>query len=139
MQGDALNVQAAAATLELCRPVPLPHFLQLGKKRSRLRERAQNAFNLFAKADDRNGPGLVAVETHCLGLPVNVLGGKARNVGLCAAQVPAKLVKSPAFVSVNNDAVETEPRLTPLQRHGCAYAGLAGLGFQRLGSTSLTS
>ena len=43
------------------------------------------------------------------------------------------------FVSVNNDAVETEPRLTPLQRHGCAYAGLAGLGFQRLGSTSLTS
>jgi len=43
------------------------------------------------------------------------------------------------IVSVNNDAVETEPRLTPLQRHGCAYAGLAGLGFQRLGSTSLTS
>jgi hypothetical protein len=43
------------------------------------------------------------------------------------------------FVSVNNDAVETEPRLSPLQRHGCAYAGLAGLGFQRLGSTSLTS
>ncbi len=43
------------------------------------------------------------------------------------------------FVSVNNGAVETEPRLTPLQRHGCAYAGLAGLGFQRLGSTSLTS
>jgi hypothetical protein len=42
-------------------------------------------------------------------------------------------------VSVNNGAVETEPRLTPLQRHGCAYAGLAGLGFQRLGSTSLTS
>jgi hypothetical protein len=42
-------------------------------------------------------------------------------------------------VSVNNDAVETEPRLSPLQRHGCAYAGLAGLGFQRLGSTSLTS
>ena len=32
-----------------------------------------------------------------------------------------------------------EPRLTPLQRHGGAYAGLAGLGFQRLGSTSLTS
>jgi len=43
------------------------------------------------------------------------------------------------IVSVNNGAVETEPRLTPLQRHGCAYAGLAGLGFQRLGSTSLTS
>ena len=32
-----------------------------------------------------------------------------------------------------------EPRLTPLQRNCCAYAGLAGLGFQRLGSTSLTS
>lgn len=42
-------------------------------------------------------------------------------------------------VSVNNGAVESEPRWTPLQRNGCAYAGLAGLGFQRLGSTSLTS
>jgi len=54
-------------------------------------------------------------------------------------QGPEILLKGASIVSVNNGAVETEPRLTPLQRHGCAYAGLAGLGFQRLGSTSLTS
>jgi hypothetical protein len=31
----------------------------------------------------------VAVETHHLARPVNVLGGQARHVGLCATQVPA--------------------------------------------------
>jgi hypothetical protein len=47
--------------------------------------------------------------------------------------------KCACFVSANNGVVETEPRLAPLQRQGSAYAGLAGLGFQRLGSSSLTS
>ena len=92
-----VNLQPAAATLEFRRPVPLPHFLQFGKERPDMRKRLQDALNFFAKADDGNGSGLVAVETHDLALPVNVLGGQARHIRLCAAQVPAKLVKRPAL------------------------------------------
>ncbi len=37
------------------------------------------------------------VETHNLGLPVNVLSGQRGHVGLGAAQMPAKLLKRPAL------------------------------------------
>ena len=52
------------------------------------------------------------------------------------AQEP--LVKIRFIVSDKTGALVTEPRLTP-QRNCCAHAGLAGLGFHRLGSTALTS
>lgn len=53
MQGDAFNDQPTAGTGELCGPVRLPHRLELGKERTRLRQRPQDGFKLFAKADGR--------------------------------------------------------------------------------------
>jgi hypothetical protein len=97
MEGDALNHQPAAGAGELGRPVRLPHLPVIGKERPHLRQRPQDGFKLFAKADDRNRAGLVAVEAHDLALPVDILGGERGNVGLSDTEVPAEFVKSPAL------------------------------------------
>ena len=52
---------------------------------------------LPTKADDRGRAGLAAVEAHHFGLPIDVLGGEVRHIGLSAAQVPAKIVERPAL------------------------------------------
>ena len=97
MQGYAFNRQATAGAGELRCPVCFAHWLEFGKERTRLRQRLQDGFKLLAKADYGRGSGLVAVEADDLGLPVDVLGGQARHVGLSAAQVPAKLIERPAL------------------------------------------
>lgn len=97
MQGDALNHQAAAGAGKLRRPMRFPHGFPFGKKGTRLRQCPQDVFEFCAKPDYGHRPGLVAVEAHDLASPVNVLGAQARNVGLSAAQMPAKFIKCPAL------------------------------------------
>jgi hypothetical protein len=73
---DALYHQPAAGAGKLRGSVSLAHLLQFGKERPQLRKCSQEAFKLFAKADNGHRSGLVAAEADDSALPVNVLGGE---------------------------------------------------------------
>jgi hypothetical protein len=52
MQGDPFDLQATASPGELGRPMGLAHLFQFGKKRSHLRQRPQDVFQLLTEADN---------------------------------------------------------------------------------------
>jgi hypothetical protein len=97
VQGNALNFQAAAGAGKLGRPMRLAHGFQLGEQWAGGRQVAQHSLQFIANADGGSGSCLVSVEGNNARSPVNVLGGKCRNVGLCAADMPATFVKRPPF------------------------------------------
>src|SRR5258707_948841 len=97
VERDAGYLQPAATATELRGAVSFPHRLEFREERAGLRKGDEDAFKFCAEANNGGGPRFAAGEAHRLGLPVDVLSGEIRDVGLGAAEVPAKFVKGSAL------------------------------------------